>query len=79
MSSSTDIEVCNSRKPFSERSAKMLYRALKDEETAMNDEDLKMLRLCHQLPLTAVEVTKGTHEVKDLKVHTEVKLKMAKA
>ena len=57
----------------------MLHKALKDVETAMNDEELKMLRLCHQLPLKAVEVAKGTNEVKDLMVHTEVELKTAKA
>ena len=43
-----------------------MYRALKDVETAMNDEELKMLRVCHQLPLKAVE-------------KTEVELKTAKA
>ena len=57
----------------------MLYRALKDVETAMNDEELKLLRLCHELPLKAVEVINGTHEVKDLMVQTEVELKTAKA
>ena len=57
----------------------MLYMALKDVETAMNDEELKMLRLCHQLPLKAVEVIKGTHKVNDLMVQTEVELKTAKA
>ena len=38
-----------------------------------------MLRLCHQLPMKAVEVTKGTNDVKDLMVQTEVELKTAKA
>ena len=57
----------------------MLYKALKDVETAMNDEELKMLRLCHQLPLEAVGVIKGTHEVNDLMVQMEVELKTAKA
>ena len=79
MSSSTDIDVWNPRRPFSERSAKKLYMALKDEKTAMNDEELKMLRLFHQLLLKAVEVINGTHGVKDLMVQTEVELKMAKA
>ena len=41
MSSSADIDVGNTRRPFNERSAKMLYRALKGVEEAMNDEDLK--------------------------------------
>ena len=56
----------------------MLYMALKDVETAMNYKELKMLRLCHQLPLRAVEVSKGTNEVKDLMVQAEVELKTAK-
>ena len=43
-----------------------------DVETVMNDGELNMLLLCHQLHLKAVEVIKGTREVKDLMVHTEV-------
>ena len=35
MSSSADIDVGNPMRPFSERSARMLYRALKDVEAAM--------------------------------------------
>ena len=68
----------NPMRPFSERSARMLYMALKDVKTAMNHKELKMLRLCHQLPLKAVEVSKGTNEVKDLMVQTDVELKTAK-
>ena len=79
MSPSTDIDVGNPRRPFSERSAKMLYMALNDVETAMNDDELKMLRLCHQLPLKAVEVTTGMNDVKDLMVQRVVELKTAKA
>ena len=32
---STDVDVGNPRRPFGERSAKILYRALKDVEAAM--------------------------------------------
>ena len=48
MSSSTDIDVGNTRRFFSELSAKLFYRALKDVEEAMNDEELKTLRKCQQ-------------------------------
>ena len=75
MSSSTDIDVGNPRRPFSERSAKMLYRALKDVEEAMNDEELKTARMCQQIPLQAMEARKGAGAVKDLMVRTEVDLK----
>ena len=37
MSSSTEVDVGSPRRPFSELSAKLLYRALKDVEEAMND------------------------------------------
>ena len=79
MSSSTDIDVGNPRRPFSERSAKMLYRALKDVEAAIDSEELKTLRLCQQMALQAMEARRETEEVKDLMVQTEVDLKAAKA
>ena len=71
MSSSTDIDVGNPRRPFSELSAKLLYRALKDVEEAMNDEELKTSRMCQQIPLKAMEEMKGEWSVKDLMVRTE--------
>ena len=40
MSSSTDIDVGNPRRPFTELSAKLLFRALKDVKEAINDEDV---------------------------------------
>ena len=55
MNSSTDIDVGNTRRPFSERSAKVMYRALKDVDAAMEGEELKTLRLCQQIPLQAKE------------------------
>ena len=45
MSSSTDIDVGQPRRPFSELSAKLLYRALKDVEEAIYDDELKTLRM----------------------------------
>ena len=78
MSSSTDIDVGNPRRHFSELSAKLLFRALKDVEEAINDEELKMSRMCQQIPLMAMEEMKSTDTVKDLMVRTEVDLKTAK-
>ena len=57
----------------------MLYRALKDVEAAMNCEELKTLQLCQQMPLHAMEARRGTEDVKDLMVQTELDLKAAKA
>ena len=72
MSSSTDIDVGNQRRPFSELSAKLLYRALKDVEEAMNDEELKTVRMCQQIPLKAIEERNSLGAVKDLMVPTEL-------
>ena len=55
MSASTDIDVGNPRRPFSKLSAKLLYRALKDVEEAMNDEKLKTAKMCQKIPLQAME------------------------
>ena len=79
MSSSTDIDVGNPMIPFSERSAKMLYWALKDIEAAMDGEELKTLRLCQEIPLQAMKARRWSEEVKDLMVQTEVDLKAVKA
>ena len=78
MSSSTDIDVGSPIRPFSEMSAKLLYRALKDVEEAMNDEELTMAHMCQQIPRKSMEewVSKGV--VKELLVRTEVELKVAK-
>ena len=78
MSSSTDIDVGNPRRPFSELSAKLLYRALKGVEEAMNDKELKTSRMCQQIPLKAMESRKSTGAVKDLMVRTEVDLNTAR-
>ena len=78
MSSSTDIDVGNPRKPFSELSAKLLCRALNGVEGAMNDGELKTSRMCQQIPLKAMEERQSRGAVKDLMVRTEVDLKTAK-
>ena len=56
----------------------MIYRALKDVEEAINDEDLKTARMCQQIPLKAMEERQSMGAVKDLMVRTEVDLKTAK-
>ena len=71
MSASTYIDMGNPRRPFSELSAKLLYRALKGVEEAMNDKELKTSRMCQQIPLKAMEEMKGEWSVKDLMVRTE--------
>ena len=78
MSSSADIDVGNPRRPFSELSAKLLYRALKDVEEAMNDEELKTPRMYQQIPMKGIEERQSMGAVKDLMVRTEVDLKTAK-
>ena len=78
MSSSTDIDVGNPRRPFSELSAKLLYRELKYVEEAMNDEELKTPRMCRQIPRKAMEERLSKGAVKELMVRTEVDLKTAK-
>ena len=78
MSSSTDIDVGNPRRFFSELSVKLLYRALKDVEEAMNDEELKTARMCQQIPLKSVEERQSSVAVEYLMVWTEVYLKTAK-
>ena len=44
----------------------------------MNDEELKTVRMCQQIPLQAMEARNGSGAVKDLMVRTEVDLKTAK-
>ena len=78
MSSSTDIDVGNPRRLFSELSARLLYRALKDVEEAMNDEELTMVHMCQQIPRKFMEERLSNGVVKELLVRTEVDLKMAK-
>ena len=65
--------------PFSERSAKALYKALVDVEEVMNREELKTLQRCQQMHKHAKEARKGTEEVKALIVQSEAELTGAKA
>ena len=78
MSAITSIDVGNSRRPFSETSAKLLYRALKDVEEALNDMNMSTLRVFQQLPVRAMEAMMKESDVKDLMLRTELDLKTAK-
>ena len=48
MSAITSVDVGQPRKPFSETSAKLLYRALKDVKEALNDLNLSTPRVFQQ-------------------------------
>ena len=50
-----EVDVGNPRRPFSEQSAKLLYRSLKDVEAAMDDEELTMAHMCQQIPRRSME------------------------
>ena len=64
--------------PFSEDSARRLYRALKDVEEALNYLDLSTQRVFQQIPVRAMEARQREIEVKDLMVQTDVDLRTAK-
>ena len=66
------------RRPFSEQSAELLYRSLKDVEAAMDYEELQTESMCQQIPRKAMEVRLSTGAAKELLVRTEVDLKTAK-
>ena len=55
MSWITNLDVGHPRRPFSEDSARMLYRALKGVEEALNDQDLRTPRVFQQIPVRAME------------------------
>ena len=78
MSGITNLDVGHPRRPFSEDSAKRLYRALKNVEEALNDQDLSTTRVFQQIPVRAMEARQRASEVKDLMVWTEVDLRTAK-
>ena len=77
MSAITSIDVWNPRRPFSETSAKLLYRALKDVEEALNDMNLSTPRVFQQLPVRAMEARMKEGDVNDLMLRTELNLKTA--
>ena len=62
-------------RPFSEDSARRLYRALKDVEEALNDQNLSTPRVLQQIPERAME---SRQSASDLLVRTEVDLRTAK-
>ena len=64
--------------PFSEVSAKALYKALVDAEEAMNREELKTLQLCQQMPKHAMAAIKSMEYVKALMLQSEAELAWAK-
>ena len=78
INSSVEIDVGNPRRPFSELSARLLYRALKYVEETMDDEELTMAHMCQQIPLKYMEERLSKGVVKELLVRTEVDLKVAK-
>ena len=78
MSVITSVDVGNPRRPFSETSAKLLYRALKDVEEALNDLHLSTPRVFQQIPVRAMEAMMREGDVKDLMLRTELDLKTAK-
>ena len=52
-------------RPFSEDSARRLYRALKDVEEALNDKDLSTPLVFQQIPVRAMEARQRESEIKD--------------
>ena len=78
MSSSAEIYVGNPRRHFSELSAKLLYRALKDVEEAMSDLNLSTPRVLQQLPIRAMEARERDGDVKNLMLRSELDLATAK-
>ena len=75
--SDEEIDVGKPRRPFSDRSAKLMFRSLKDVETGMNYEE-RMLDGWRQIPRRSMEERLSAGVVKELLVRTEVDLKMAK-
>ena len=75
MSGITNLDVGHPRRPFSEDSARRLYRALKDVEEALNDQNLSTPRVFQQIPVRAMEARQRASEVKDLMGRTEVDLR----
>ena len=78
MSAITSIDVGNPTRPFSETSSKLLYRALKIVEEALNDLNLSTPRVFQQIPVRAMEAMMKEGDVKDLMLRTELDLKTAK-
>ena len=74
-----EVDVCNPRRPFSEQSAELLYRSLKDVEAGMDyEESQTMAHMCQQIPRRSMKERLSKGVVKELLVRTEVDLKLAK-
>ena len=74
----TNHDVGHPRRPFDEDSVKLLYRALKDVDEALSDQNLSTPRVFQQIPVRAMESRNMESEVKDLMLRTELDLKTAK-
>ena len=62
-----EIDVGKPRRPFSERSAKLMFKSLKDVETGMNYEE-RMLYGWRQIPRRSMEERLSAGVVKELLV-----------
>ena len=72
-----EVDVGNPRRPFKARSARLMFRSLKDVETGMNYEE-RMLDGWLLIPRRSMEERLSAGVVKELLVRTEADLKMAK-
>ena len=75
--SGEEIDVGNPRMPFSERSAKLLFRLLKDVEVGMDYAE-RTMDTWQQIPQRSMEERLSAGVVKELLVRTEVDLRTAK-
>ena len=51
-----EVDLGNPRRPFSEQSAELLYRSLKDVEAGMDyEESQTMAHMCQQIPRRSME------------------------
>ena len=72
-----EVDVGNPRRPFSERSAKLLFKLLKDVETGMDYAE-RTMDTWQQIPQMSMEERLSAGVVKELLVRTEVDLRTAK-
>ena len=57
MSGITNLDAGHPERPFREDSAKRLYRALKDVEEALNDQNVSTPRVFQQIPVRAMDAS----------------------
>ena len=72
-----EIDVGNPRRPFSERSAKLLFMSLKNVEVGMDYAE-RTMDTWQQIPQRSMEEQLSAGVVKELLVRTEVDLRTAK-